>query len=180
MRDTQGGRDTQGVGSAVAAARGLPGQLNWLWLTVLVIALDQLTKHWIVARFELYERLEILPVFNLTLAYNTGAAFSFLAGAGGWQRWFFAVVALIAAVLILGWLRKLRTERMQGAALALILGGALGNLYDRVVLGHVVDFLDFYWGNYHFPAFNIADSAITLGAILIILDMLLGGRRAHD
>ncbi len=87
-----------------------------------MIALDQLTKHWIVARFELYERLEILPVFNLTLAYNTGAAFSFLAGAGGWQRWFFAGVALIAAVLILSWLRKLRTERMQGAALALILG----------------------------------------------------------
>ncbi len=83
-------------------------------------------------------------------------------------------------VLILGWMRKLREERMQGAALALILGGAVGNLYDRVVLGHVVDFLDFYWGDYHFPAFNIADTAITIGAALIILDMLLGGRRGHD
>ena len=85
-----------------------------------------------------------------------------------------------AVVLILGWMRKLREERMQGAALALILGGAVGNLYDRVVLGHVVDFLDFYWGDYHFPAFNIADTAITIGAALIILDMLLGGRRGHD
>ena len=126
------------------------------------------------------ERLDVLPFFNLTLAYNSGAAFSFLAGAGGWQRWFFAAVAVIAVVLILGWMRKLREERMQGAALALILGGAVGNLYDRVVLGHVVDFLDFYWGDYHFPAFNIADTAITIGAALIILDMLLGGRRGHD
>ena len=156
------------------------GQLAWLWLTGLVIVLDQISKHWVVARFDLYERLEVLPFFNLTLAYNSGAAFSFLAGAGGWQRWFFAAVAVIAVVLILGWMRKLHEERMQGAALSLILGGAVGNLYDRVVLGHVVDFLDFYWGDYHFPAFNIADTAITIGAALIILDMLLGGRRGHD
>lgn len=165
------------------AAKGkvLPGQLGWLGLTVVVILLDQLTKHLIVGRFELYERLEVLPFFNLTLAYNSGAAFSFLADAGGWQRWFFTLVALVAAVLIFSWLLRLRGgERMQGAALALILAGALGNLYDRVVLGHVVDFLDFYWGDYHFPAFNIADAAITVGAGLIILDMLLGGRRVHQ
>lgn len=159
---------------------GRTGQMVWLWLTALVIVLDQASKYWVVARFDLYERLEVLPLFNLTLAYNSGAAFSFLASAGGWQRWFFALVAVLAAGLIFGWLRKLRHERMQGAALALILGGALGNLYDRVVLGHVVDFLDFYWGDYHFPAFNIADTAITIGALLIILDMLLGGRRGHD
>lgn len=157
------------------------GQLGWLWLTVLVIALDQISKHLIVGRFQLYERLEVSGFFNLTLAYNTGAAFSFLAQAGGWQRWFFALIAVVAAVLILTWLARLKpAERLQGAALALILGGALGNLYDRIVLGHVVDFLDFYWGDYHFPAFNIADSAITIGAALIILDMILGGRRVRQ
>lgn len=162
-------------------SRVLSGQLRWLWLTLLVILLDQLTKQLIVGHFELYERLEVLPIFNLTLAYNSGAAFSFLADAGGWQRWFFTAVALAAAVLILSWLVRLHAdERLQGAALALILAGALGNLYDRVVLGHVVDFLDFHWGDYHFPAFNIADTAITLGAALIILDMLLGGRRVHQ
>ena len=106
----------------------------------------------------------------VTIPSSTGAA----------KAAFLAAVAVIAVVLILGWMRKLRDERMQGAALALILGGAVGNLYDRVVLGHVVDFLDFYWGDYHFPAFNIADTAITIGAALIILDMLLGGRRGHD
>jgi signal peptidase II len=162
-------------------SRLLPGQSRWLWLTLLVILLDQLSKQLIVGHFELYERLEVLPFFNLTLAYNSGAAFSLLADAGGWQRWFFTLVALVAAVLILSWLVRLRHgERLQGAALALILSGALGNLYDRIVLGHVVDFLDFHWRNYHFPAFNIADTAITLGAALIILDMLLGGRRVHQ
>src|SRR5690606_29032834 len=105
-----------------------------------------------------------------------GAAFSFLAGAGGWQRWFFAGIALVASVVILVWLVRGRDSRIVAAALALILGGALGNLWDRLALGHVVDFLDFHWAGYHFPAFNIADSAITVGAALIILDMLLGGR----
>ncbi|ASK35078.1 signal peptidase II [Alloalcanivorax mobilis] len=166
---------------AIKAQALRKGQLGWLWLTVLVIALDQISKHLIVGRFQLYERLEVSGFFNLTLAYNTGAAFSFLAQAGGWQRWFFALIAVVAAVLILTWLARLKpAERLQGAALALILGGALGNLYDRIVLGHVVDFLDFYWGDYHFPAFNIADSAITIGAALIILDMILGGRRVRQ
>ncbi|MCG8392421.1 MAG: signal peptidase II [Pseudomonadales bacterium] len=161
--------------------RGLPGQLIWLWLTTVVIVLDQITKHMVVARFSLYERLEVFPHFNLTLAYNTGAAFSFLADAGGWQRWFFTAIAVGASIMILVWLTRLKaTEKMQGAALALILGGALGNFYDRLVLGHVVDFLDFYWGDYHFPAFNIADTAITIGAGLILLDMLLGARKPHD
>lgn len=153
----------------------LPGQLIWLWLTGVVIALDQITKHMVVARFDLYERLEVMPFFNLTLAYNPGAAFSFLADAGGWQRWFFTAIALGASVVILIWLARLTAaEKLQGVALALILGGALGNFYDRLVLGHVVDFLDFYWGNSHFPAFNIADTAITIGAGLILLDMFLG------
>lgn len=162
-------------------ATGIPGQLVWLWLTTVVIVLDQITKHMVVDRFYLYERLEIFPHFNLTLAYNSGAAFSFLADAGGWQRWFFTAIAVAASVMILIWLTRLtKAEKMQGAALSLILGGALGNFYDRLVLGHVVDFLDFYWGNYHFPAFNIADTAITIGAALILLDMLLGAKKNHD
>lgn len=159
----------------------LPGQLGWLWLTVLVIVLDQLAKFLMVTHFQVYERLEVLPVFNLTLAYNPGAAFSFLADAGGWQRWFFTLVAAIAVVMILVWLARMKAdEKLQGAALALILAGALGNLLDRIRLGHVVDFLDFHWGYQHFPAFNIADSAITVGAMLILLDIVLGARRRHD
>ena len=157
----------------------IPGQLVWLWLSAVVIVLDQITKHMIVDRFSLYERLDVFPHFNLTLAYNSGAAFSFLADAGGWQRWFFTAIAVGASVMILIWLARLtKAETLQGVALSLILGGALGNFYDRLVLGHVVDFLDFYWGDYHFPAFNIADTAITIGAGLILLDMLLGACRS--
>lgn len=160
---------------------GPPGQLRWLWLTVLVIVVDQLTKHLMLTHFQEYERLRVLPVFNLTLVYNPGAAFSFLANAGGWQRWFFTLVAVLAVVLIVAWMARLRAgEGLQGAALALILAGALGNLYDRIQLGHVVDFLDFHWGYAHFPAFNIADSSITVGAALILLEMVLGARRHHD
>lgn len=166
---------------AQARPKRLPGQLGWLWLTALVIVLDQVAKHWVVGHFQVYERAQVLPFFNLTLAYNPGAAFSFLADAGGWQRWFFTFVAVCAVGLILIWLTRLQAaEKLQGAALALILAGALGNLYDRVQLGHVVDFLDFHWGYQHFPAFNIADSAITVGAILILLDIVLGARRRND
>ncbi len=120
----------------------------------------------------------VFVVFPLPLPYNSGAAFSFLADAGGWQRWFFTAIAVGASVMILIWLARLTAaEKLQGVALSLILAGALGNFYDRLVLGHVVDFLDFYWGDYHFPAFNIADTAITIGAGLILLDMLLGARK---
>lgn len=161
--------------------RGLPGQLGWLWLTVVMIAIDQFTKHLMMTHFQEYERLQVLPFFNLTLAYNPGAAFSFLANAGGWQRWFFTLVAIVAVALIVTWMARLRVgEGLQGAALALILAGALGNLYDRMQLGHVVDFLDFHWGYTHFPAFNVADSSITVGAALILLEMVLGARRRHD
>lgn len=157
--------------------RGLPGQLHWLWLTLVVVVLDQISKHWVVASFELYERLAVLPFFNLVLAYNSGAAFSFLADAGGWQRWFFTLVAIVASVVIVVWLARLKpVETLQAVALALILGGALGNVYDRIVLGHVVDFLDFHWQGYHFPAFNVADIAISVGAGLIILDMFIGDK----
>lgn len=147
--------------------------LHWLWLSAVVLALDLWTKSLAENTLQLYQRIEVLPFFNFTLAYNSGAAFSFLADAGGWQRWFFASIALIATLVIIAWLLRLRAERMVALALALILGGAVGNLWDRLTLGHVVDFLDFHWAGYHFPAFNVADSAITVGAILLIVDMFL-------
>ena len=152
--------------------------LHWLWLSALVLTLDLWTKSLADSQLSLYQRIEVLPFFNITLAYNSGAAFSFLADAGGWQRWFFTAIAVVASVVIIGWLLKLKGERLVALGLALILGGALGNLWDRVTLGHVVDFLDFHWAGYHFPAFNLADSAITLGAILLILDMFVSKKQA--
>lgn len=151
--------------------------LGWLGLTLLTILIDQLTKYWALAALTLYRPQEVLPVFNFTLAYNRGAAFSFLAGAGGWQRWFLAALAIVASVIILVWLLKLKpAEKLQAAGLALVLGGAVGNLIDRIQYGYVVDFLDFHWHLHHFPAFNIADSAITLGAILLAVDLLFGSK----
>jgi len=147
--------------------------LYWLLLSAVVVGLDLWTKALAEQHLVLYRPVEVLSFFNFTLAYNSGAAFSFLADAGGWQRWFFSMVALVASIVIVGWLLKLRGERMVALGLALILGGALGNLWDRLTLGHVVDFLDFHWAGYHFPAFNIADSAITVGAVLLILDMFI-------
>lgn len=160
------------------------GQLAWLWLSVLVIVIDQLSKHWFENNLSLYERIVVVPdLFSWTLAYNTGAAFSFLADGGGWQRWFFALVAVLASAVLFVWLRRLRPdERWLGAALALILGGALGNLYDRVALGHVVDFILVHWkSQWYFPAFNVADSAITVGAAMLIIDLLFNSsaRTAH-
>lgn len=142
----------------------------YLWLTFMVLVLDQLTKLWALAVFQPYEVLPVLPVFNLTLVFNTGAAFSFLSDAGGWQRWFFIGLASLVSIGLLLWLTRLRQhERLTGVALAMILGGALGNLLDRVRLGKVVDFLDFYWEQWHWPVFNVADSAITIGVVLMLL-----------
>lgn len=154
-------------------------RLHWLWIALAVLLLDQWTKGLVAGSLRLYEQIELLPFFNITLAYNEGAAFSFLAGAGGWQRWFFSIIAVVASVVILVWLLRGRDGPVVATALSLILGGALGNLWDRIALGHVVDFLDFHWAGWHFPAFNVADSAITVGAALIIIDMLFGGHR-HD
>lgn len=142
----------------------------WLWLVLsaVVIVLDQLTKQWVSQSLVFGEMRAVMPCFNLVLAYNAGAAFSFLAGAGGWQREFFIVIAGVAAIVITYLLRKHHAEKVFSLALALILGGALGNLIDRVLLGHVVDFLDFYVSSYHWPAFNVADMAITGGAGLLI------------
>jgi signal peptidase II len=155
--------------------------LKWLWLTLLVIVLDLTTKAVVSHYFELGERLVVIPGwFNLTLAHNTGAAFSFLADAGGWQRWFFAIIALLVSLVIFFWIRRLQShERLLAIALALVLGGALGNLWDRLYLGYVVDFLDVYYQTadareMHWPAFNIADSAISIGAIMLIYDALFG------
>lgn len=153
---------------------------RWLVISLVVVILDQWTKTLVQQGLEYGERIPVLPFFNLTLAYNPGAAFSFLADAGGWQRYFFTAVAVVAIVVMFVWLMRLQGERMVALALALVLGGAVGNLWDRVVLGHVVDFLDFHWAGYHFPAFNVADSAITVGAILLIIDMLFLAERKHD
>ena len=143
----------------------------WLWLSVAVIALDQATKFLVTRFLELYERVEVLPVLDFTLLHNTGAAFSILAGASGWQRGFFIALGSIVSVALVVWLWRLpRGERLLPISLALIVGGAIGNVIDRVVHGYVVDFIHAHWGGAYFPAFNIADSAITIGAVLLMLD----------
>ncbi len=143
---------------------------KWLTLSALVIALDQLSKAWITHHFAFGESFTVLSVFNLVLVHNTGAAFSFLNDAGGMQRWLFSIIAIIASAWIVWLLRKHVTQTLFAFALSLILGGALGNLIDRLAYGYVVDFLSFHWDEYYFPAFNLADSAITCGAFLLILD----------
>lgn len=150
--------------------------LRWIWISVLVIALDLLTKWVALNQLQLHQQLPIIDgLFSFTLAYNPGAAFSFLAGAGGWQRWFFTAIAVGVSVMLVIWMARLpRSRRLEPIALALILGGALGNLYDRIMHGHVVDFILVHWQqSWFFPAFNIADSAITVGAALLILDMFI-------
>jgi len=143
----------------------------WLWLSLGVIALDQATKFLATRFLELYERVEVLPVLDFTLLHNTGAAFSLLAGASGWQRWFFIGLAGVVSILLLVWIwRTPRGEKLLPLALSLVLGGALGNVIDRIAHGYVVDFIHVHWGASYVPAFNIADSAITIGAGLLILD----------
>ena len=145
---------------------------KWLSLSALVIVLDQLSKAWITGHFVYGEKLYVLGVFDLVLAHNTGAAFSFLSDAGGAQRWLFSIIAIVASVWITWLLRRHSAEILFALALSLILGGALGNLIDRIAYGYVVDFLSFHWNEHYFPAFNVADSAITCGAFLMILDSL--------
>jgi signal peptidase II len=155
------------------------GASNWLWLTLAVIALDQWTKHLIMARFREFEVLVLLPVLDLMRLHNEGAAFSFLSQASGWQRWLFTFLGLGVSIAILVWLRRLpaRGQSVLASALALIMGGALGNVIDRVLWGHVVDFIRVHYRDWYFPAFNVADSAITVGAALLILDHFLQARR---
>lgn len=155
------------------------GALAWLWLAAVIVVTDHLSKWYIVSRFELYQRLEILPVFDITRMHNTGAAFSFLASAGGWQRWFFIIIAVAVTGLVCVWLRRLPRsgQGWLAASLALIVGGAIGNVIDRVLRGHVVDFLSVHWQQWYFPAFNLADSAITVGAVMLLTESFFGGRR---
>ena len=144
--------------------------LKWFGLSAAIVVLDQLTKHWVKQAFSLHEVVEVTSFFNLLLVYNTGAAFSLLADAGGWQRGFFVAIAVIASVWI-GWLlRKHAAETLFCLALALILGGAVGNVIDRILIGGVVDFLDFHVFGWHWPAFNVADIGISCGAVLLVVD----------
>ncbi len=154
--------------------------LAWLWLAGLVLVLDQISKYAVVSRFALYDLVEVTRFFNLVRVHNTGAAFSMLADQAGWQRLFFIAVALVASAVILHLLRKPCPDRRFCVALGLILGGAVGNLIDRLLYGHVIDFLDFHFAGWHWPAFNVADSAITIGALLLIVDSLFPARRVLE
>ena len=162
------------------------GRLAWLWLSVLVLVIDQASKYYFENALSLYQQIIVIPdLFSWTLAYNTGAAFSFLADGAGWQRWLFALIAVVVSAVLVVWLKRLgRDDTWLAVALALVLGGALGNLYDRIVLGHVIDFILVHWQNrWYFPAFNVADSAISVGAIMLALDMFKSnktGEAAHD
>ncbi len=144
--------------------------MRWLGLSALVIVLDQISKLSISSHFAIGYGMAVTDFFNLVLAHNQGAAFSFLNDAGGWQRWLFSAIAVLASVWIVTLLRRHAQQKLFCLALALVLGGALGNLIDRIAYGYVVDFLDFHWDTSHFPAFNVADAAISLGAALLVLD----------
>lgn len=154
------------------------GMLPWLGLALLLVIADQITKVMILDRYQLGDSTYVTNFFNIVRVHNTGAAFSFLASAGGWQRWFFTGIGLAAAVFIVWLLRSHAGQRLFSFALACILGGAVGNVIDRTLHGYVVDFLDFHWAGWHFPAFNVADSAITIGAVCLILDELLRVRKS--
>ena len=158
--------------------------MKWLWLSVLTVVLDQLTKIVAEAELLLHQPIAIFPGFNFTLMYNKGAAFSFLSEAGGWQRIFFVGLSTAVSIFLFFWLKQISSDVKQKdnkvilIAIAFILGGAIGNLIDRAITGEVVDFIQVYYSTYYFPAFNIADSAITLGAGLLILDMILESKRS--
>lgn len=176
----------------MSSLRNSHSMLKWLWITVLVIIIDQISKQWMSHNLQMYETVKIMPMLNIYLAHNTGAAFSFLSAAGGWQRWLFTLIALAVSVGLVMWLRKLKPEEKGMAiGLAFILGGALGNVIDRILFGYVIDFIQFYYpgqrclpGFSHvlfsqgpvcvWPTFNIADSAITIGVAVLILDSIIG------
>ena len=155
------------------------GMLPWLILAIIIILADQFTKTLIVGYYKLGDSTPVTSFFNIVRAHNTGAAFSFLAGAGGWQRWFFTGIGAVATIFILWMLRSHHAQKLFAFALACILGGAIGNVIDRLLYGYVVDFLDIFYGTWHFPAFNIADSAITIGAACLILDEILRVKRGR-
>lgn len=155
------------------------GMLQWLGLAFIILIADQFTKVLIVGYYHLGDSTYVTSFFNIVRVHNSGAAFSFLADASGWQRWFFTGIGVLAAAVILWMLKSHGGQKLFAFALACILGGAIGNVIDRIMYGYVVDFLDFHWRGWHFPAFNIADSAITIGAACLILDELLRVRRSR-
>ena len=163
----------------MAAQRTSASLWPWLAIALAVILLDQLTKTLILGFFELGDSRSVTSFFNIVRVHNTGAAFSFLAAASGWQRWFFTAIGVAAALFILWMLRSHAGQRLFSFALACILGGAIGNVVDRLLHGYVVDFLDFHWAGWHFPAFNVADAGISIGAACLILDELLRVRRSR-
>ena len=151
--------------------------MKWLWVSVVVLLVDQCTKLLADAMLTLHQPVAVIPYFALLKAYNSGAAFSFLSDASGWQRWFFVVLAMAVIGILLVWLRRLPAAALRTRlALVLILGGAAGNLVDRLVYGYVIDFIDVYYDNWHWPAFNVADAAIFVGAFLLLLDAFKGTR----
>ena len=156
------------------------GLLTWLGLSLIILLADQFTKVLIVGNYALGDSTYVTNFFNVVRAHNTGAAFSFLADAGGWQRWFFTGIGVVAAIFMVWMLKSHPGQKLFSVAISLILGGAIGNVIDRLWHGYVVDFLDFHWRAMHFPAFNIADSAISIGAVCLILDELLRVRRAKS
>jgi signal peptidase II len=172
----RGARKSGGIGLQRSGGSGL---LQWLGLAFIIILVDQFTKVLIVGYYRLGDSTVVTGFFNVVRAHNTGAAFSFLADASGWQRWFFTGLGLVAAAVIVWMLKSHAGQRLFGFALACVLGGAIGNVIDRVLHGYVVDFLDFHSHGYHFPAFNVADSAITVGAACLILDEFLRVRRGR-
>ncbi|AGH37476.1 Lipoprotein signal peptidase [Bibersteinia trehalosi USDA-ARS-USMARC-189] len=155
--------------------------LKFLWLSLAVLVMDLFSKYIVVQRFELYESINVMPMFNLTYARNYGAAFSFLADHSGWQKYFFLGLAVIISVALIVMLFKNKAElKLQNSAYALIIGGAIGNAIDRAYHGYVVDFFDFYWDIYHYPVFNVADIGIVIGAGLLILESLLDSRKKKN
>ena len=165
--------------SAPARRARLPRLAGWLALATFVVLLDQASKAWVLGSFRLMESLSVTSFFNLVLVYNSGAAFSFLAGAGGWQKWFFVALALGISAWLLSMLRHHAQERLLPTSLSLILGGAIGNVIDRLRFDAVVDFLDFHLAGYHWPAFNVADSAITVGVVLMLWHQLRYGKETE-
>jgi signal peptidase II len=155
------------------------GATGWLALSVIVVIADQISKAWIVHHFAEFEFVSLLPILDITRMHNVGAAFSFLASASGWQRWLFIALAVAVSVGIIVWLVRLQrsAQVLLPCGLALVLGGAVGNVVDRIRLGYVIDFIHFHWDRAYFPAFNVADSAITVGAACLLLDALFEGRR---
>lgn len=165
-----------------SATRSLPAGVTlmaWLGWAMLLLIADQFTKVLIMGYYQLGDSTTVTSFFNIVRVHNSGAAFSFLAGAGGWQRWFFTAIGVGAALLLVWLLKKHAGQKLFAFAIASILGGAVGNVIDRLLYGHVVDFLDFHWRGWHFPAFNVADSAISIGAACLILDELLRVRRGR-